>query len=66
MMHGGDGVFLLFTFLPIIFSLALIVFGIYFIIKIVKFMNAKTKADQERNERLSELIDAINQSKRSE
>jgi len=66
MMNGGDGVVVLLTFLPIILYIALIVFVIYFVIKVIKFMNDKTKSDQERNEKIAELIKVINQSKRSE
>jgi len=65
-MNGGDGVVVLLTFLPIILYIALIVFVIYFVIKVIKFMNDKTKSDQERNEKIAELIKVINQSKRSE
>ncbi|WP_226036816.1 hypothetical protein [Aquibacillus saliphilus] len=63
MMNGGDGIFVLLTFLPIILYIALIVFGVYFVIKVIKFLNAKTKSDQERNEKIAELIKVINQSK---
>ncbi|MDO7486851.1 hypothetical protein Q5O89_15635 [Peribacillus frigoritolerans] len=71
MFNGGtlfasDGVFVLLTFLPIIFYLVLTVFGIYFVIKVIKFMNAKTKSDQERNEKIDELIKVVNQGKRIE
>ncbi|KRF50534.1 hypothetical protein [Peribacillus butanolivorans] len=71
MFNGGtlfasDGVFVLLTFLPIIFYLVLTVFGIYFVIKVIKFMNAKTKSDQERNEKIDQLIKVVNQDKRIE
>lgn len=66
MMNGGDGVFVFLTLLPIILYLALLVFGIYFVVKIIKFMNAKTRSDQERNEKIDELIKVIDQTKRSE
>ncbi|MBU8906140.1 hypothetical protein [Desertibacillus haloalkaliphilus] len=66
MMNASDGVFVLLTFLPIILYLALIVFGIYFVVRVIKFMNVKTKLDQERNEKISELIKVIDQRKRSE
>ncbi|MCK1994948.1 hypothetical protein [Peribacillus muralis] len=71
MFNGGtwfasEAVVILLTFLPIIFYLVLTVFGIYFVIKVIKFMNAKTKSDQERNEKIEELIKVVNQGKRTE
>ncbi|MBV7507678.1 hypothetical protein KW850_20830 [Bacillus sp. sid0103] len=71
MFNGGtlfasEGAFVLLTFLPIFFYLVITVFGIYFVIKVIKFMNAKTKSDQERNEKIDELIKVINQSKKDE
>ena len=63
MMNGGDGVFALLALLPIIFYLVLTGFAIYFLIKVIKFMNKKTKLDQEKNEKLDELIKALNQGK---
>lgn len=59
MSIGGDGLFVLMSFLPIIVMLALIIFIIYFVIKIIKFMNAKTKADQIRNEKMDQLINML-------
>lgn len=56
-------IFVLFTFLPIIFYLVLIVLAFYFVIKVVKFTNGKTKLDRDRNERLSEIIKILNQDK---
>ncbi|WHY59117.1 hypothetical protein [Peribacillus simplex] len=41
----------LFAIIPILFYLGLIVLSVYFIIKIIKFINAKTRLDQERNEK---------------
>ncbi|MFE4706337.1 hypothetical protein [Peribacillus simplex] len=49
----------LFAIIPILFYLGLIVLSVYFIIKIIKFINAKTRLDQERNEKLDELIKVI-------
>ncbi|MCK2005856.1 hypothetical protein MZM54_31495 [[Brevibacterium] frigoritolerans] len=71
MFNGGtlfasDDVFVLLTFLPFIFYLVLTVFGIYFVIKVIKFMNAKIKSDQERNDKIDELIKVVNQGKRIE
>jgi hypothetical protein len=55
-LFASGGVFVVLTFLPIILYLVLTGFGIYFVIKVIKFMNAKTKSDQERNEKIDELI----------
>ncbi|MBS4221788.1 hypothetical protein [Lederbergia citrea] len=60
-MFESDGMFVLLTFLPIIFYLVLIVFAIYFIIKVINFMNEKTKLDREKNEKLTEIIKVLNQ-----
>ena len=56
---ASEGLFVLFSFLPIIVYLVLIVLGILFVIKVIKFMNEKTKLDRERNEKLDELLKAI-------
>lgn len=53
----------LFAIIPILFYLGLIVLSVYFIIKIIKFINAKTRLDQERNEKLDELIRVIGKDK---
>lgn len=60
----SSGMFAFFTLLPIIFYLVLIVFGIYFVIKVIKFMNEKVKLDRENNEKLTEIIKVLNQEKR--
>ncbi|MFJ7976792.1 hypothetical protein JNUCC23_10405 [Peribacillus sp. JNUCC 23] len=63
MINGGDRVFALFALLPIIFYLVLTGFSIYFVIKVIKFMNEKTKLDREKNEKLDELIKATQSKK---
>ncbi|MED4697259.1 hypothetical protein [Peribacillus frigoritolerans] len=63
MINGGDGLFAIIAFLPIIFWLVITGFSIYFVIKVIKFMNEKTKLDRERNEKLDELI-KVNQGKK--
>ncbi|MFS0777559.1 hypothetical protein ABC255_16345 [Neobacillus sp. 3P2-tot-E-2] len=65
-LFASESVFVLLTFLPIILSLVLTGFGIYFFIKVIKFMNAKTKSDQERNEKIDELIKVVNQGRNIE
>lgn len=62
-LFASQGMFVLLTFLPIIFYLVLIVFIIYFVIKVVKFTNEKTKLDREKNEKLTEIINILNQDK---
>ncbi|MBO0999539.1 hypothetical protein IOC57_17545 [Bacillus sp. SD075] len=56
----------LFAIIPILFYLGLIGISVYFIIKIIKFINAKTRLDQERNEKLDELIRVIGKGKENE
>ncbi|WP_035424006.1 hypothetical protein [Bacillus sp. UNC438CL73TsuS30] len=58
-LFASEGLFVLFSFLPIIVYLLLIVLGILFVIKVIKFMNEKTRLDRERNEKLDELVKAI-------
>lgn len=53
----------LFAIIPILFYLGLIILSVYFIIKIIKFINTKTRLDQERNEKLDELIKVIGKDK---
>lgn len=63
-LFASSGMIVLLTFLPIIFYLILTVFAIYFVIKVVKFMNEKTKLDREKNEKLTEIIKVLNQDKK--
>jgi ABC-type bacteriocin/lantibiotic exporter with double-glycine peptidase domain len=63
-LFASDGMFVLLTFLPIIFYLVLTVFAIYFVIKVIKFMNEKTQLDREKNEKLTEIIKVLNQVKK--
>lgn len=59
MFYEPNGISVLFAFLPVILFLIIIGFGIYFVIRLIKFMNAKTKLDQERNDKLDELIRVV-------
>ncbi|MEK4426437.1 hypothetical protein [Solibacillus sp. FSL K6-1523] len=63
-LFASSGLFILLTFLPIIIYLLLTAFAIYFVIKVVKFMNEKTKLDREKNEKLTEIIKVLNQDKK--
>ncbi|WP_066250568.1 hypothetical protein [Neobacillus drentensis] len=65
-LFASEGVFVLLTFLPIISYLIFTGFGIYFVIKVIKFMNAKTESDQERNKKIDELIGVNGQGKNIE
>jgi uncharacterized BrkB/YihY/UPF0761 family membrane protein len=65
-MFASNGLFALLAFLPIIFYIVLIGFGIYFVIKVYRFMNEKNKSDRERNEKLAELIKVVGQGKKNE
>ena len=51
----GNGLFALF---PIVYLLIL-GFTIYFIVRTLRFMNDKTRLDQERNDKLDVLIKAV-------
>ncbi|MFD9625494.1 hypothetical protein [Peribacillus muralis] len=53
----------LFAIIPILFYLGLLVLCVYFVIKMIKFINAKTRLDQQRNEKLEELIRVIGNGK---
>jgi len=55
----------LLSLIPILFYLLILGFGIYFIVRIIRFMNEKTKLDKERNEKLDLLIKVIRQGKDS-
>lgn len=48
---------------PVIIYLVIIIVGVYIVVKVIKFMNAKIKLDKERNEKLDKLIWAMNQDK---
>lgn len=65
-LFASESVFVLLSFLPIILYLVLIGFGIYFFIKVIKFLNAKTRLDQERNENIDELIKVVGQGRNIE
>ena len=47
-LFASDSMFVLLTFLPIIFYLVLTIFVIYFVIKVIKFMNEKNRLDREK------------------
>ena len=63
-LFASDGMFVLLTFLPIIFYLVLTIFAIYFVIKVIKFMNEKTRLDRKKNEKLTEIIKVVNKDKK--
>lgn len=51
-----------FSIIPLIY-LAILVFIIYFMVQALKFMNEKKSLDQQRNEKLAELIQAVRNNK---
>jgi len=55
------GNYSLIFFIPFIIYLSIVIFAIYFVIKIVKFMNTKIKLDQARNHKIDELIKSLEQ-----
>ncbi|MFE0503897.1 hypothetical protein ACWF7H_25820 [Peribacillus butanolivorans] len=58
-MDSASSLIGLFAIIPILFYLGLLFLSVYFIIKVIKFINAKTRLDQERNEKMEELIRVI-------
>ncbi|CAH2716758.1 hypothetical protein BACCIP111895_03946 [Neobacillus rhizosphaerae] len=55
-MNGMGSVFGMFAIIPILMYLLILGFSIYFIVRTIRFMNEKTKLDQQRNEKLDTLI----------
>lgn len=55
-----SSIFVLLSTIPILIYLGLLFFVIYFFVKLIRFMNEKTKLDRARNEKLDALIKAIN------
>ena len=53
----------LFAIIPILIYLGLLIFSIYFVVKVIRFINAKTKLDEQRNEKLDELIRVMGKKK---
>ncbi|WP_223589332.1 hypothetical protein [Neobacillus bataviensis] len=64
MMDNGN-IFGLFAIIPILLYLVILVFSIYFVVRTIKFMNEKTKLDQERNEKLDLLIKVLGNNDRN-
>ncbi|MGG1676096.1 hypothetical protein ACIFOT_10160 [Neobacillus sp. NRS-1170] len=64
MMDNGN-IFGLFAIIPILLYLTILVFSIYFVVRTIKFMNEKTKLDQERNEKLDLLIKVLGNNERN-
>lgn len=60
---AGEGLFFLVALLPFLIYLALVVFLIYFAVRMIKFMNQKTKLDQEKNRHLAELVRVLEDEK---
>ncbi|WP_042351319.1 hypothetical protein [Bacillus massiliigorillae] len=56
----------LIALLPLLLYIALLIFSIYFAVKVLKFMNKKAKLDEERNELLKELIQSDRQNDNKE
>jgi hypothetical protein len=55
----GDLRFGLFALFPIVLYLIILGFTIYFIVRTLRFMNDKTRLDQERYDKLDALIKAV-------
>ncbi|WP_057915246.1 hypothetical protein [Peribacillus muralis] len=62
-MDHVSSLFGLFAIIPILFYIGLLVLSVYVVIKMIKFIHAKTRLDQQRNEKLEELIRVIGNGK---
>ncbi|MED3688134.1 hypothetical protein P4534_04695 [Peribacillus butanolivorans] len=58
-MDSASSLMGIIAIIPILFYLGLLSLSVYFVIKVIKFINAKTRLDQERNEKMDELIRVI-------
>ncbi|MET3320524.1 UNVERIFIED_ORG: hypothetical protein ABIC97_003624 [Peribacillus simplex] len=58
-MDSASSLMGIIAIIPILFYLGLLFLSFYFVIKVIKFINAKTRLDQERNEKMDELIRVI-------
>ncbi|GHI00666.1 hypothetical protein [Neobacillus kokaensis] len=56
----------LFPIIPLILYLFIFGLVIFFIVRAIRFMNEKTRLDYERNQKLENLIKAIQDNKGSE
>ncbi len=65
-LMGRTDLFGLFAIIPILLYLVILGFSIYFIVRTLRFMNEKTKLDQQRNEKLDSLIQAIKENNKNE
>ncbi len=65
-MVASTNLFGLFAIIPILLYLVILGFSIYFIVRTIRFMNEKTKLDQQRNEKLDLLIHAIKDNNRTD
>lgn len=63
---ASTNLFGLFAIIPILLYLVILGFSIYFIVRTIRFMNEKTKLDQQRNEKLDLLIHAIKDNNRTD
>ena len=63
---ASTNIFGLFAIIPILLYLVILGFSIYFIVRTIRFMNEKTKLDQQRNEKLDLLIHAIKDNNRTD
>ncbi|MCL6572301.1 MAG: hypothetical protein K6T88_11550 [Bacillus sp. (in: Bacteria)] len=63
-MMSNLGIFSIIPIITILSYLLILGLSIYFIVRTIKFMNDKTKLDQQRNEKLDSLLKAIQENKR--
>jgi uncharacterized membrane protein len=65
-MMGRTDLFGLFAIIPILLYLVILGFSIYFVVRTLRFMNEKTKLDQQKNEKLDSLIQVIKENNKNE
>lgn len=56
MYETGFSPLAIFAFLPLLINLALMIFAIYFVVKVISFMKLKAELDRVRNQKLETLI----------
>lgn len=55
----------LFALIPLLIYLGMIVFVIYFMVKVLEFLRTKTNQDAQLGKKLDRLIEAIEQQKKT-
>lgn len=61
MQESGFHPIAIFAFIPLLINIALTIFAVYFVFKVISFMKLKAELDRERNQKLETLIRIIDQ-----